>query len=62
MSIFAINLKVDYYHPYFISLFLKILFVYVKERDRAGGVGDEEAGSLLMRECDRRLGPRTLGS
>ena len=53
--------------------FLKILFIYLTEREtvregtQAGGVGEEEAGSLLAvsqwsREPDVGLFPRTLGS
>ena len=49
------------------TFFLKILFIYLTERERSQ-VGREagrergEAGSLLSREPDAGLDPRTLGS
>ena len=48
--------------------FLKILFIYLTERDTAregtqvGGVEEGEAGLPLSREPDGGLHPRTLGS
>jgi len=52
---------------YFIFFFLKILFIFLTERDiaragtQAGGVGEEEAGLPLSREPDVGLDPRTPG-
>ena len=49
-------------------LFLKILFIYLTQRNRenthARGVAkrEGEAGSLLSREPNKGLDPRTLGS
>ena len=49
-------------------IFLKILFIYLTERDtaregtQAGGVGEGEAGFPPSREPDAGLDPRTLGS
>jgi len=51
-----------------LSFFLKILLIYLTERDtaregiQAGGVGEGEAGFPLSREADVGLNPRTLGS
>jgi len=46
--------------------FLKILFIgqrqTQRERGRAGGVGEGEAGFPRRREPDAGLDPRTLGS
>ena len=41
--------------------FFKILFIYLAKRERAqaGGVREGEAGSLLSRELDMGLDPRT---
>ena len=48
------------------SLFLKISFIYLTERSQvgreAGREREEEAGSLLSREPDAGLDPRTLRS
>ena len=58
----------SYFSAYIVplSLFLKILFIYLTEykRAQAGGAaeGEGEAGSLLSREPDAGLHPRTLGS
>ena len=43
---------------------LKVLFIYLTERAQAGGAaeGEEEAGSLLSKEPDVGLNPRTPGS
>ena len=47
-------------------LFLKILFIYLTDRSQvgreAGRERREETGSLLSREPDVGLDPRTLGS
>ena len=51
-----------------INFFLKILFIYLTERERsqvgreAGREREEEAGSLPNREPDVGLDPRTLRS
>jgi len=51
-----------------LSFFLKILLIYLTERDtaregiQAGGVGEGEAGFPLNREPNAGLDPRTLGS
>jgi len=51
-----------------LSFFLKILLIYLTERDtaregiQAGGVGEGEAGFPRSREPDVGLDPRTLGS
>uniref|UniRef100_A0A7N5K9F0 Forkhead box R1 n=1 Tax=Ailuropoda melanoleuca TaxID=9646 RepID=A0A7N5K9F0_AILME len=44
--------------------FLKILFIYLREREgaQAGGAAEGETDSLLSREPDVGLDPRTLGS
>jgi len=46
--------------------FLKILFIYLREREReraqAGGAAEEEAGSPLSKEPNVALEPRTPGS
>ena len=48
--------------------FKKILSIYLTERERAQAAGEQqaerekEAGSLLSREPDARLDPRTQGS
>ena len=52
----------------FSLIFLKILFIYLTERERSqvgretGREREEEAGSPLSREPDMGLNPRTLGS
>ena len=52
----------------FFFFFLKILFIYLTERDpvregtQAGGAGEGEAGFPLSREPDVGLNPRTLSS
>ena len=45
-------------------LFLKILFIYLRERAQTGGAayGEEEADSPLNREPNIGLDPRTLRS
>jgi len=51
-----------------LSFFLKILLIYLTERDtaregiQAGGVGEGEAGFLQSGEPDAGLDPGTLGS
>jgi len=53
---------------YFSFFFLRILFIYLTERDtaregtQAGGVGEGEAGFPLSRESNAGLNPRTPGS
>ena len=41
---------------------LKILFIHLRERERAGGGTEGEAGSLLSKKLDAGLNPRTLES
>ena len=42
---------------------LKILFIYLTEREREHKLeGEDEAGSLLSREPAVKLDPRTLGT
>ena len=62
----GINLVYSFIHS-FIHLFIfKILFIYLTERDHKQAERqaerEEEAGSLLSREPDAGLDPRTLGS
>ena len=51
-------------HPHYVSLsfFLKILFIYLRKRERAGGGAEGEADSPLNREPHAELEPRTLRS
>ena len=42
--------------------FFKDLFIYLTERERSQVGREAEAGSLLSREPDVGLDPRTLGS
>jgi len=66
----AINIGVhtSFQISVFVFFFLKILFLYLTERDtareatQAGGVGEGEAGFPPSREPDVGLDPRTLGS
>ena len=51
-----------YSNSFYFTLFFKILFLYLRERDRESKEGQGEAGSPLTRDPSMGPNPRTPGS